>query len=83
MSGIHKASVFGDFKALWVCFISFNSTPFVWSSPNGGHGDVASVPAGDFILCLMTLRQSVWGKGHFRELRGRAILYSEISETAL
>lgn len=46
-------------------------------------GDVASMPAGDFILCLMTLRQSVWGKGHFRELSSPAILHSVVSETRL
>lgn len=50
-------------------------------------GDTASTPAGDetgdFIMCLMTLRRSVWGKGHVRELRGPAVLYSEISETGL
>lgn len=39
--------------------------------------------AGDFTVCLMTLRQSVWGKGHFRELRVPAILHSEISGTGL
>lgn len=41
------------------------------------------MPAGDFTVCLMTLRQSVWGKGHFRELRDPAILHSEISGTGL
>lgn len=47
------------------------------------RADAAGMPAGDFILCLMTLRRSVWGKGHFRELSDPEILHSEISETGL
>lgn len=39
MSGIHKASVFGDFKALWMCVLSHSALlPFVWSSLHSGHG---------------------------------------------
>lgn len=84
MSGIHKASVFGDFKALWMYIISFSTAPFCleWLK-RVAMGEVASMPAGDFTVCLMTLRQSVWGIGHFRELRGPAISHSEISRTGL
>lgn len=38
MSGIRKASVFGDFKALG-CVLSHSALPpFVWGSPNSGRG---------------------------------------------
>lgn len=61
-----------------MCIISFSPAPFVGVAHIVAI-DAASMPAGDFILCLMTLRQSVWGKG----ISGNcpAVLYWEISET--
>lgn len=64
MSGIHKASVFGDFKELWVCITAFSSSSFIWSDLDSSDGGCGQHAVWGSVMCLMTRRQRVWGKGH-------------------
>lgn len=64
MSGIHKASVFGDFKSFG-CVLLLSVLPLlsgvIWIV---AMGDVDSMLSGGSVMYLMTWRQRVWGKGH-------------------
>lgn len=80
MSSIHKASVFGVSKRFG-CVLSHSVLlPFVWSNPHGGHGGCGQHAGWRLYLVFNDIEAKCLGQGHFRELRGPAVLYWEISE---
>lgn len=56
MSGIHKASVFGDFKELWVCVAAFSSSSFIWSDLDSSDGGCGQHAVWGSVMYLMTRR---------------------------
>lgn len=79
MAGIHQSICLWGFQsALGISHYLIQSCSFLSGIAHivAMGGSRPACPAGDFYLVFNDIEvQSVWGKGHFRELRGPAVLY--------